>query len=265
MLRERYARHGRGPTPRPHRACPRPSGCSADAAPRHTRPSTRSCGAPAGSCGGGVRSPCRAYKSRRAAGGPYSRPNSRAPTRSPFSHQCPYEASPPRFKLRRMRAAAFVLERARSLPTDWMDGNALPWLGPWSRCRAPRSHHARSRISVASVIALRHRGAVLLVEQTLLAGAVEQRLDARWRPGAHPRWRTRRARCRPGWCRTARVPGSPRRPGAGCSGSPPDAGLCDRPCGSRAGRGRRAFRQREAVRSSRRSRRAARRHQAAGS
>lgn len=43
---------------------------------------------------------------------------------------CPYEALPPRFKLRRMRAAALVLERARSVLTGWMDGNALPWLDP---------------------------------------------------------------------------------------------------------------------------------------
>lgn len=43
---------------------------------------------------------------------------------------CPYEALPPQFKLRRMRAAALVLERARSVLTDWMDGNALPWLDP---------------------------------------------------------------------------------------------------------------------------------------
>ncbi|CAO3456186.1 hypothetical protein [Azospirillum argentinense] len=27
-----------------------------------------------------------------------------------------------------MRAAAVVLERARSVLTDWMDGNVLPWL-----------------------------------------------------------------------------------------------------------------------------------------
>jgi len=43
---------------------------------------------------------------------------------------CSYEALPPRFKLRRMRAAALALERARSVLTDWMDGNALPWLDP---------------------------------------------------------------------------------------------------------------------------------------
>ncbi|MHA7065903.1 hypothetical protein [Azospirillum argentinense] len=42
--------------------------------------------------------------------------------------RCPYEALPPWFKLRRMRAAAVVLERARSVLTDWMDGNVLPWL-----------------------------------------------------------------------------------------------------------------------------------------
>ncbi|MGY0713333.1 MULTISPECIES: hypothetical protein [Azospirillum] len=39
---------------------------------------------------------------------------------------------------------------------------------------------------MADVTALRHRGTVLLIEQTLLAGAVEQRLDARPRPGPRP-------------------------------------------------------------------------------
>jgi len=38
---------------------------------------------------------------------------------------CPYEALPPRIKLRLLRVAALAMERARSLLTEWMEGNGL--------------------------------------------------------------------------------------------------------------------------------------------
>lgn len=48
----------------------------------------------------------------------------------PALRPSPYEALPPQQKLKRMRAAALALERARSLLTDWMEGNGLALLDP---------------------------------------------------------------------------------------------------------------------------------------
>ncbi len=42
----------------------------------------------------------------------------------------PYETLPPQQKLKRMRGAALAIERARSLLTDWMEGNGLTVVDP---------------------------------------------------------------------------------------------------------------------------------------